>query len=165
VKRWPGIDLAVRLCEEAGKAGHSIFLLGAAPGVADAAADFLRSRLPQIRVAGTHDGYFDPADEPYLLRRLSDAGARLVLVAFGSPRQEAWVHRHRRSLPPGLYVGVGGSFDVWSGSLQRAPVFVRRWGLEWLFRLVQQPARIRRMIRLPVFAWRVFVASRTNSAS
>jgi len=153
--RLPGVELALDLCLEAARNGQTVFLLGAAPGVAEAAGKALRVKVPGLAVTGIHDGFFRDSDESGLIDEIAASGARLVLVALGSPRQERWVHRLRERLPAGLYMGVGGSFDVWAGRLQRAPALMRKLGLEWFFRLLQEPSRFDRMIRLPVFAWRV----------
>ena len=158
--RLPGVDLALQLCLEAARHGQSVFLLGAAPGVADAAARGLRLKVPGLAVTGTHDGFFKDSEESGVLGAIAASGARLVLVALGSPRQERWIHRHRSELAPALYMGVGGSFDIWAGRLRRAPAMIQRLGLEWLFRLLQEPSRYGRMLRLPVFAWRVERARR-----
>jgi N-acetylglucosaminyldiphosphoundecaprenol N-acetyl-beta-D-mannosaminyltransferase len=160
LERLPGIDLAFSLCSLAAASGMPVFLLGGAPGVAGEAASFLREHIAGIRIAGVHDGFFPAARDGDVVRLIRDGGARLVLVALGMPRQELWIDGHRPDLPPGLYVGVGGSFDVWSGRLRRAPALVQRLGLEWLFRLLQEPSRYGRMIQLPVFAWRVERARR-----
>lgn len=156
--RVPGIDLAFSLCGEAERLGLSVFLLGAAPGVAEEAAKALCRAYPRLSVAGSRHGYFGSDEDDAVLADIQIRRPRLLLVALGSPRQEIWVHRYRDRLPAGLSLGVGGSFDVWAGRLKRAPRFLQDRSLEWSYRLIQEPSRFRRMLRLPAFAWRVLRA-------
>jgi N-acetylglucosaminyldiphosphoundecaprenol N-acetyl-beta-D-mannosaminyltransferase len=151
----PGIDLAFELCGEAAHRGFPVFLLGAAPGVAEAAAGALQRAHLALKIAGIRDGFFEASTDEAVLAEIQRSRPRLVLVALGTPKQEIWLCRLRDRLPPGLYIGVGGSFDIWAGRLSRAPRFVRENGFEWAYRLMQEPSRFRRMLRLPVFAWRV----------
>lgn len=151
----PGIDLMDALCGRAASAGWSVFLLGAAPGVAEQAAAALAARHPGLRLAGTAHGRFAPGDEPALIARVAAARPDLLFVALDTPRQDAWIHRHLARFGAVVAMGVGGSFDVFSGRLPRAPRWMRRAGLEWLFRLLREPSRARRMSGLPLFVWRV----------
>jgi len=131
-----------------------LFLLGAAPGVADEAAARLRERYPGVQIVGTHAGGPDDAALPEIERRLAAARSSILLVAFGHPRQDLWIARHRERLGThGILVaaGVGGTFDYLSGRVPRAPSWIRRAGLEWLYRLVRQPWRWRRQMALPLF--------------
>lgn len=152
VPRIAGIDLMERLCGDAARTGHRVFLLGAEPGIAEAAAAALKQRYPGLMVAGTHHGYFDQASLAYVLKLIAAAQPHYLFVALDVPRQERWIARHVSELRVPLVMGVGGSFDVISGRLRRAPGWMQRTGLEWLFRLVQQPSRWQRMAQLPVFA-------------
>ena len=134
--------------------GARLFLLGAAPGVADEAAARLREKSPGVEIAGTWAGA--PGDDalPEIERRLDEARASVLLVAFGHPRQDLWIAQHRERLAThGILVaaGVGGAFDYLSGRVPRAPSWIRRAGLEWLYRLVRQPWRWRRQMALPLF--------------
>jgi N-acetylglucosaminyldiphosphoundecaprenol N-acetyl-beta-D-mannosaminyltransferase len=151
-ERVAGIELIERLCDLCARKHTSVFMLGAAPGVAREAADVLCSRHPGLVIAGCHDGYFGQAQESEVFASVAASGARVVLVALGFPRQELWVRAHAAELGRVLCVGVGGSFDVISGRLRRAPVLLRALGLEWLFRLVTQPHRLGRQLALPRFA-------------
>lgn len=131
-----------------------LFLLGAAPGVAEETAARLRQRFPGVAIVGTHAGA--PGDDalPEIERRLAEAQPTVLLVAFGHPRQDLWIARHRELLAAhGILVaaGVGGTFDYLSGRVPRAPSWIRRAGLEWLYRLVRQPWRWRRQLALPLF--------------
>ncbi|MGC9529084.1 MAG: WecB/TagA/CpsF family glycosyltransferase [Candidatus Bipolaricaulaceae bacterium] len=136
--RVPGVDLAWDLCCHGAHRGWTVYLLGGSPGVAEAAARTLRAALPGIRVVGQHHGYFSgpgPAEE---VRRLQPD---LLLVGMGFPRQEQWILAHR-SLGAGLLIGVGGTFEVWSGRIPRAPATWRRVGLEWLWKALLRPRRL-----------------------
>ena len=131
-----------------------LFLLGAAEGVADEAATQLRERYPGARIAGIISGSPHDVDWPDIERRLAEAGATILLVAFGHPAQDLWIAQHREALVShGILVaiGVGGAFDYLSGRVPRAPRLVRRAGLEWLYRLIRQPWRWRRQLALPIF--------------
>ena len=151
--RLPGIDLASALLAELAERSGSVFLLGAKPSVARLAGDRLLHQYPGLRIAGTHHGYFSPREEAALLEEIRGARPELLLVCLGSPRQELWMSRHRADLSGVLMIGLGGALDVFSGRLHRAPRSWRRLGLEWLFRLLQEPRRIARVIRLPAFLW------------
>lgn len=148
-ERVPGIELTMKLLETAAQSGVGVYLLGARPGTAERAAEKLSVRLPGLRVVGTGDGYFQE-DAP-VLERIRASGAGLLLVCLGFPRQELWMAQHRGSLGDILMLGVGGSMDVFAGDVKRAPAGWQKAGLEWLYRLLCQPSRIKRMIKLPVF--------------
>ena len=150
--RFPGIDLAKALCAEAARAEFGVYFLGAKPGVAGEAARRLAEEIPGLKIAGTRDGYFEDAAAPEIVGAIRTSKARLVLVALGMPRQEIFIHRHRADFPPGLAVGVGGSFDVWAGLVKRAPEPFQRLGLEWLYRVMREPWRLPRIAKLPLFA-------------
>lgn len=153
--RIPGIELAEALCARAADAGAPVYFVGGEPGVAEKAACNLAHRFPGLRVAGTHHGFFSADEGVALYDRIEQSGAALVLVAMGVPRQERWIAAARRRISARLLMGVGGAFDVFAGRSRRAPVWMQRLGVEWLFRLVQEPKRVRRMASLPKFALRV----------
>ncbi|MBS4022237.1 MAG: WecB/TagA/CpsF family glycosyltransferase [Dethiobacter sp.] len=149
--RVTGADLLEALVGEAAARGWKIYLLGAAPGVAAAAADIWSARYPGLVTAGVRDGYFTEPDEPGVVAEIRSAGADLLFVAMGSPRQEKFIEKYHRELAVPVCMGVGGSFDVVSGKAQRAPVWMQRLGLEWSYRLLKNPRRILRMAALPRF--------------
>ncbi|MDQ6780615.1 MAG: WecB/TagA/CpsF family glycosyltransferase [Candidatus Eremiobacteraeota bacterium] len=151
-ERVAGIELAEAVCEDCARAALPVFLLGAAPGVAEDAADALRQRFPGLIVAGVQDGYFNEERAPAILAQIRASGARLLFVALGFPKQEQWIQRHLHGLPGVVCIGVGGSFDVWGGRAARAPKVLRATGFEWLYRLVREPRRFRRQLALPKFA-------------
>ena len=156
-ERVPGSELVYRLAERAAARGWPLFLLGAAPGVADEAADVLRGLYPDLCVAGTYAGSPDPAENEAIVRHVNDSGAALLFVAYGAPKQDKWIARNRAALPAvRVAIGVGGSLDFVTGRAVRAPRWMQRLGLEWLHRLIREPWRWRRMMALPRFAWRVW---------
>ncbi len=151
IPKVPGVDLMERLCAEAAADGRRVGLLGAAPGVAEAAAAALARRYPGLRVAFVQDGFFSPSEEGAVIARAAATAPDLLFVALDTPRQDAWIHDHLPRLGARVVMGVGGSFDVLSGRLRRAPRWMQNLGLEWLFRLLQEPRRWRRMTALPRF--------------
>lgn len=155
-ERVPGIDLVVAMCHRL--PDLRLFLLGGAAGVAEEAAAGLVRRVPGLTVAGTHHGYFRQ-DEP-VKQAILASGANVLLAGLGSPRQELWMQRHGPDLGLRLGIGVGGSFDVLSGRSRRAPRWMIHWNLEWLYRLVREPARWRRMLALPRFLALVLASGR-----
>jgi len=151
-ERVGGIDLVEVVAERCALSGRRLFLLGGAPGVAAAAAEALRVRFPSLVVAGTDAGSPEPKDFPAIRTRIHAARPDLLLVAFGAPAQDLWIARHQGDLAVPVAMGVGGAFDFLAGRIRRAPQWMRRLGLEWLYRLVVQPWRWRRMLALPRFA-------------
>jgi N-acetylglucosaminyldiphosphoundecaprenol N-acetyl-beta-D-mannosaminyltransferase len=148
-ERVAGFDFAMGLLARLAARGKSVFLLGAKPGVAEMAAEKLLSTHPGLVIAGTQDGYFQE-DEP-VLEKINVAAPDLLLVCLGAPKQELFMEKNAARLNVGLMIGLGGSLDVLSGTVQRAPEGWRRANLEWLYRLLKQPSRIGRMMRLPLF--------------
>lgn len=154
-ERVAGVELIERLCARAAAQALPIYFLGGAEGVAAEAASVLRARYPGLPVAGARSGYFREEESPAIVREIAQSGARLLLAGMGSPRQECWLAQHLRETCCGAGIGVGGSFDVISGRIKRAPQPIRRLGLEWLYRLVKEPRRWRRQLALPRFVWLV----------
>jgi len=154
-ERVTGIDLMTRLLERASAEGWRVYLLGAAPGVAGEAAEKIRQAYPGLKVAGTHHGYFRDDEAAEVVEKIRMAAPDLVFVAMGAPRQERWIDSHLAGTGAAAALGVGGSFDVLAGRVRRAPAWVRRLRLEWLYRLLREPSRWRRQLVLPMFAWMV----------
>ncbi|TPF14953.1 WecB/TagA/CpsF family glycosyltransferase [Priestia megaterium] len=152
-ERVTGIDMMLKLCQEATNNGKKIFLYGAKPGIADEAKAKLEEMFPGILIVGTLNGY--EKNEEVIERTINDSGAEVVFVALGSPAQENWIIAHKEKLNPSVYQGVGGSFDVISGRLNRAPAVFQKFGLEWLYRLLKEPWRWKRQLELPRFLLRV----------
>ncbi len=140
-ERLAGIDLALALCAGAAAAGHRVFLLGGAPGVAEDAAAELRRRHPTLQIVGTRHGFFDPQEEETVLAQIRQARPELLMVALGAPRQERWMQLWSAALGVPVSIGVGGSFDVLAGRVPRAPRWMQRVGLEWLYRVLREPRR------------------------
>lgn len=153
--RVPGIELAANLMEKAAERGMSVYLVGAKPGVAQQAADAMSKALPDLTISGTDHGYFTQAEEPAVLERIARSGATFVFVGMGAGKQEKWIDSARNAAPGAVWIGVGGSFDVMSGNVKRAPAIYQRLGLEWLYRLAAEPRRAKRMTALPVFMFKV----------
>ena len=150
-ERTNGIDLAEKLMKDHG-GEISLFLLGAKPGVAEKAATRLRERHPSLRVVGYHHGYFSKEENESIARMIDNSGADTVFVCLGSPRQERWIVENLPKLKyVSLAIGLGGSLDVWSGNLRRAPSAFRILGIEWLFRICVSPERIKRLPALLSF--------------
>ncbi len=155
VERVAGIDLAQRILEIAAGLGLSVFFLGARPGVAEEAARRQKAKHPGLRIAGCRDGYFLPDEDRSVVAAVRASGADVLLVAMGAPRQEILLYRYREEWGARAALGIGGSFDVWAGNTARAPEAVRRAGVEWLYRLLRDPKRLRRQLVLPRYAYRV----------
>lgn len=145
-ERVAGSDLTPRLLSRLAERGGSVFLYGARPGVAERAGEALRSACPGLRIAGTENGYI--SDEAALFTALDKEQPDLLLLGLGAPRQELWMARNRQRTNA-VMIGVGGLLDVFAGDIPRAPESWQRLGLEWLYRLLREPRRIKRMIRLP----------------
>ena len=144
--RVAGADLVPRLLARLAERGGSVFLYGARPGVAERAAKSLQSACPGLRIAGTENGYI--SDETALLEALEREKPDLLLLGLGAPRQELWMARNRQKINA-VMIGVGGLLDVFAGDIPRAPEAWQRLGLEWLYRLLREPRRFKRVIRLP----------------
>jgi len=146
--RLPGIDFAACLLRKMAGAGRSVFLYGAKPGIALRAGEALEAEYPGLRIVGTADGYGDAA---LVIEAIREARPDLLLVCLGAPKQEMWMARHRGQLDAGLMLGLGGALDVFAGEVRRAPAGWRKLGLEWLYRLIREPWRAKRMLKLPLF--------------
>ena len=150
-ERVAGIDLMYRLLDIAAKQDTRVFFLGSRGEVVQSAKKMAEERWPGIHICGIHHGYFAPEQEPDVLQRIMEAEPELLCVGMGAPRQEEWMVRNRDGLKVPLMIGVGGSFDVLAGYAVRAPDWMQRVGLEWLFRFLHEPKRFRRMAMLPLF--------------
>ena len=148
-EKVPGIDFACGVMARLAECGGSVYLFGAKPGVAEAAAETLRTKFPGLVISGTSDGYF--SDDGPIIEKIKDAAPDLLLVCLGAPKQELWMAKMSGKLPVGLMVGLGGSLDVFAGTVKRAPEAWQKLDLEWLYRLLKEPRRIGRMMKLPLF--------------
>lgn len=150
-----GIDFAANLLGVLEETGGRLYLLGGKPGIAEQAAKNMKKTYPKLCICGTADGYFK--DEAPVIARINEARADVVFVCLGAPKQERFMHDHRAELNVRLMIGLGGSLDGFAGTVRRAPKWMIRLQLEWLYRLLREPSRIGRMMRLPKFvfaAWR-----------
>lgn len=160
-ERVTGIDFLNWALDWLEQNGKSIYLLGSKPeendnlGIAELAAVRIQEAFPNLHVAGTHHGYFMPDDEEALVEEINQSGADFLCVAMGAPRQEKFIARYRDALKVKVAIGVGGSLDVWAGTVKRAPEFFQKYGLEWLYRFAQQPSRYKRIVALPLFMIKV----------
>lgn len=169
VRRQPGIELAESLLrrslptpdDSSPDRALKVFFYGGAPGVGESAAQIWHQRVPGMAIAGTQHGYLAPEDQPQFRQTLKGLQPDIILVGLGVPRQEMWIAEHRHLCPEAVWIGVGGSFDIWSGTKTRAPKWLRENHLEWVYRLYQEPWRWRRMMALPKFALRALVHPRS----
>ena len=161
-ERVTGSDLVPLLARKAAEKGWRIYLLGAGPGVAERTAQILLSQNPALRIAGVYAGSPAEADAPALVERVRLARPDILWVAYGAPAQDLWIARYGSELGVPVMIGVGGAFDHIAGVRKRAPGWIQRIHLEWLFRLITQPWRWRRQLALPQFVWAVMRQARQN---
>lgn len=155
IERVPGVNLAQFLLAECERRGRSVYLLGAAPDVNRAAVAAVQRDHPTLTIAGGHHGFFDEKEEGAIIRSIRESGADVLLVAMGSPRQEEWIGEHIQELGVGIAMGVGGTFDVLAGVVRRAPRLAQDLGLEWAWRALAQPSKVRRVLATrPHFIWK-----------
>jgi N-acetylglucosaminyldiphosphoundecaprenol N-acetyl-beta-D-mannosaminyltransferase len=157
-ERVTGIDMMLKLCETAAKHQKKIFLYGGKQGRADEAKVKLEEMYPGIQIAGTLHGY--EKDQQVVREAINQSQADIIFVAMGSPAQENWIIANKETLHPSVYQGVGGSFDVISGKIERAPESFQKLGLEWLYRLIKEPWRIKRQAALPLFLIRAITSKK-----
>ncbi|WP_312353345.1 WecB/TagA/CpsF family glycosyltransferase [Aminipila sp.] len=161
-ERVTGVDFLNSILKYLEENGKSIYLLGSkpaneeSPSVADMAAENMLIKYPNLKIAGTHDGYFKKEEEADLVKNINESGADFLCAALGAPKQEKFIYEHRNEFTNiRAGIGVGGSLDVWAGVVKRAPIFYQEHGLEWLYRFVQEPSRYKRMAQLPLFMVKV----------
>ncbi len=150
-ERVAGYDLMNRLIEIAWSEEKNIYLFGGKPGVAQEAAEKLRERYVGIKIHGVHDGYFEEDEDAEIINEINLKEIDVLLVALGAPKQEKWIFKNRERLNCNIAMGVGGSIDVLAGTVSRAPHFYQKAGLEWFYRLIKDPRRIGRVMKLPKF--------------
>ena len=150
-----GVDFADRLLELLAQTGGSVYLLGSKPGVAELAAEKMVQKHPGLTIAGLADGYFK--DEGPVIEKINAAHPDVLFVCLGAPKQERFMAAHRQALNVRLMAGLGGSLDSFAGTVKRAPQWMINCSLEWLYRLIKEPWRFKRMLRLPKFVWKVIL--------
>ena len=149
-----GVTVGERLIERVSHMpSFSIYFLGGKPGVAEIAAEKMREKYPGVRIDGCHDGYFqkEGTENDAVVAAINESGADIVYVFLGAPTQEKWIYNNREKLHATMYLGLGGSVDIYAGCAKRAPKLFIRLGLEWFYRLCREPWRIGRMMKLPKF--------------
>lgn len=156
-ERIPGVEFTEHLCKRAAYEGWSIWLLGGEEGVAEKAGEVMKGKFPGLKVAGTRNGYFSGEETPRICQDIADAGADILFVGLGVPKQEYWLYDNLEKTGAVVGMGIGGSMDVLSGKLARAPQIWQRLCLEWLYRTIQEPWRWKRIAKLPVFVFYVLL--------
>ncbi len=156
-ERVPGIELMTMMLEYCNRTGKSIYLFGGQPNVADLAAQKIKESYPNLKIVGTRDGFFESSQEINILDEINEKKPDILFVALGAPKQEKWINKYKKTINAKVAMGVGGSLDVWAGTVKRAPVFFQKTGLEWFYRLLKQPTRILRMMLLPKFMLKVIL--------
>lgn len=150
-ERVSGVVIGERLCALSAQKGYRIFFVGAAPGVAQQAAAKMQEKYPGCQIVGFRDGYFKPEEEENILNEISHTKPDILLVAMGIPKQEKWITKHRARLGIPVMIGVGGTLDVLSGQVKRAPILMQKLSLEWLWRVLSNPKKINKVMLLPKF--------------
>ena len=148
-----GVDFADGLLGMLAQNGKSVYLLGSKPGIAELAAEKMREKHPGLTICGMHDGYFK--DEAPVIAAINEAKPDVLFVCLGAPKQELFMKRHQNDLSCRLMIGLGGSLDSFAGTVKRAPKWMIKANLEWLYRLYKEPKRFGRMLRLPKYLWAV----------
>ncbi|HWR45575.1 MAG TPA: WecB/TagA/CpsF family glycosyltransferase [Sporomusa sp.] len=159
-ERVAGYDLSQNLLAHAANKGYSVFMFGSQTAIIEKAKSVALERYPGLRITGIRDGFFTTQDEPAIIESIRAAKPDILLAALGVPKQEKWLARNLSDLNVPVCMGVGGTFDVMAGAVKRAPLWMQRTSLEWLFRLIQQPQRVIRMMALPRFAVKVMLGKK-----
>ena len=154
-ERVAGFDLYCNLLKEAAAKGYKAYFFGGSPGIAEAAKAKSEELYPDVKVVGCRNGYFKEEESQAIIEEINASGADMLFAALGAPKQEKWLVRYRDQLKPKILMGIGGSFDVFAGKMERAPKWMQDASLEWLFRLYKQPSRFMRMMALPKFVLKV----------
>ena len=156
-ERVAGFDLYLNLMQLAAEKGYKVYFFGSSPGIAETAKKVCEERYPGVQIVGCRNGYFHEEETSGIIKDINASGAQLLFAALGAPKQEKWLAANRPKLDPILLMGIGGSFDVLAGKMERAPKWMQDASLEWLFRLYKQPSRFLRMLALPKFVFAVYL--------
>lgn len=154
-ERVAGCDLIQEVMKEMANTEKTVYFLGGAPGIAEKAAENMKNKYKGLKISGVHDGYFNEEQEKVIIEEIATLKPDLLLVGLGVPKQEKWIYTNKDKLNFKVAIGVGGSFDVLSGNVKRAPLIFQKLNLEWFYRLITQPTRFKRMLELPKFAFKV----------
>ena len=161
-ERVAGYDLVQNLLVAAMDKKYRIYMLGGAPGVVDKAKLAAEKRFPGVQIVGTRHGFFTKEEEPEIINTIKKCRPDVLLVALGVPRQEKWIAKYQQELAVPVAIGVGGTFDVMAGVVKRAPLWMQKASLEWLYRLLSEPKRGIRMLALPRFVMRVILGKKKS---
>lgn len=159
VTRVSGVELVEELCKHSVTEGYSLYFLGAAPGIAQLATERMADRYKGTHIAGAQHGYFQEPEVAAVIDEINAARSDILCVAMGIPRQEKWIASHKHLINASVFIGVGGTFDVLSGTVKRAPRLFQRLKLEWLWRVMANPKKIGKVMLLPRFVWMVITSN------
>lgn len=162
-ERVTGFDLMMELINYGVQRGWTFYLLGGKPGVSDRAAKRLQKVYPNIRILGTYHGYMNGEEEEEIIAHINLCNPNILFVGMGAPRQEKWIFKNRKRLKANLVMAVGGALDVLAGKTKRAPKIFIKLGLEWLYRLIKEPWRFPRMLKLPLFLFKVIMDTKLKN--
>lgn len=157
-ERVTGIDTMDKMLKYCNNNKKSIYLFGGKPGIAEKAGEKMKETYPNLTIKGIRDGYFKKEEEDKIIDHINEVKPDILFVALGAPKQEKWVYANRKLLNAKVAMGVGGAFDVWSGSTKRAPKLFQDLHLEWFYRLLKEPSRVGRMMSLPKFMIKVLLS-------
>lgn len=158
-ERIPGCEFTEHLCQRAAYEGWSIWLLGGEPGIAEKTGQILSDKYPGLIIAGTHNGFFKKEDTSEICKKIANSGAKILFVGFGVPKQEYWLDSWLLDTKATVGMGIGGTMDIIAGKLTRAPKLWQKIGMEWLYRIIQEPWRWKRVLKLPIFVFYVFLTA------
>lgn len=154
-ERVTGFDLSMNMIELANKHKLRLYLLGGKPGVSEKAAKNIVKKYPNIDIAGYHHGYFKKKEEKEIVKKINESSPHIIFVGLGFPKQELWIDSYKNQLSAKVAIGNGGTIDILAGKVKRAPKFYQNLGLEWLYRLIKEPQRIKRQLVIPKFMLKV----------
>lgn len=157
-ERIPGQSYFRKVIELSNEKGYSIYLLGGEPGIPEKAKENLEKLYPNVNIVGLHNGYFDKNVEKEIINEINSLQPNVLFVALGAPKQEKWIKEHNSELKVDIAAGQGGTYDYEAGKIKRAPVWVQKVGMEWFWRLLREPSRIKRQLVLPVYLLKVLFA-------
>ena len=162
IEQVRGIELAKAVVKRCEVKGYKVALIGAKEDVLQQTITNLKKEFPKLDICYSQNGYFDSFEEEDIQNKLIEKRPTVILVAMGAPKQEVFIQECKEKYPIGIYIGVGGSFDVWSGNVERAPEIYQKLGLEWLYRTISQPERFKRIYKtLPVFLFKAIIEAMT----
>ena len=157
-ERIPGQSYFRKIIELSNEKGYSIYLLGGNPGIPEKAKENLKKVFPNVNIVGLHHGYFDEDEEKKIIEEINALKPNVLFVALGAPKQEKWIYNNRHKLQVDVAAGQGGTYDYEAGKIKRAPVFIQKIGMEWFWRLIREPSRIKRQLVLPIYLIKVLFA-------